>query len=113
MQIGLCCKSAGRNEDAVTAFRKALTASARSLKETVQVLYVLGRTLESLGQVPETLEAYHWIGREDPLYRDVARRIDDLSSRRLTSAGTKPVPPRSSWVAGLLKSWQGLLKPHS
>lgn len=45
----------------MTAFRKALTASALSPKETIQVLYVLVRTLESLGQVPETLEAYRWI----------------------------------------------------
>ncbi len=109
-QIGLCYKAAGRNEDAVTAFRKALKASAGSAKETVQILYVLGRTLESLGRMPETLEAYRWIRREDPGYRDVAKRIEQLSSRRPVSAGRRPAQPDSSWVGGVLKSWQDLLK---
>ncbi|MGQ0665938.1 MAG: tetratricopeptide repeat protein, partial [Nitrospiraceae bacterium] len=56
-QIGLCYKLAGRYEDAVAAFQQALSASAGSSKETVQILYVLGRTLEALGRVAETLEA--------------------------------------------------------
>ena len=79
-QIGLCFKLAGRYEDAIAAFQKALSASAGSSKETVQILYVLGRTLEALGRVAETLEAYRWIRREDPEYRDVADRIERLSS---------------------------------
>ena len=29
-------------------------------------------TLETLGRIAETLEAYRWIRREDPAYRDVA-----------------------------------------
>jgi tetratricopeptide (TPR) repeat protein len=81
-QIGLCYKLTRRYEEAVTAFHKALQASPASSKETVQILYVLGRTLESLDRVAETLEAYRWIRREDPTYRDVAERIEQLSSRR-------------------------------
>ncbi|TKS59887.1 MAG: hypothetical protein EWM72_01744 [Nitrospira sp.] len=88
-QMGLCFKLAGRYEDAVAAFQKALSASAGSSKETVQILYVLGRTLESLGRVAETLEAYRWIRREDPEYRDVAGRIEQLSSRRPVSVSKK------------------------
>lgn len=88
-QIGLCYKLAGRYEDAIAAFQKALTASTRSSKETVQILYVLGRTLESLGRIEETLEAYRWIRREDPGYRDVAGRIERLTSQRPISAGRK------------------------
>lgn len=109
-QIGLCFKLAGRREDAVTAFRKALNASAGSSKETVQVLYVLGRTLESLGRIGETLEAYRWIRREDPGYRDVASRIEQLSSRRPVPAGRKYTSTDSSWVGGMLKSWQDMLR---
>ena len=78
-QIGLCFKAAGRYEDAVTAFRAALTMSVGSSKKTVQILYVLGRTLESLGRIPETLEAYRWIRREDAGYRDVGQRLERLS----------------------------------
>lgn len=108
-QIGLCFKLTGRYEDAVAAFHKALTASAGSSKETVQILYVLGRTLESLGRLAETLEAYRWIRREDPGYRDVASRIEQLSSRRPVSAGKKSRAEQSTWIGEVLKSWHGLL----
>lgn len=108
-QIGLCFKAAGRYENAVEAFRKALSVSVGSSKETVQILYVLGRTLESLGRITETLEAYRWIRREDPGYRDVAGRIERLSSRRPVSAGKKIRTEESTWIGSVLKSWQGLL----
>lgn len=85
-QMGLCYKLSGRYEDAVTAFQKALKATPASPRETVQILYVLGRTLESLGRIAETLEAYRWLRREDAAYRDVAERIERLSSRRSTAA---------------------------
>ena len=88
-QIGLCYKLSGRYEEAVPAFQKALKSTQASSKETVQILYVLGRTLESLGRVAETLEAYRWIRREDPAYRDVAERIEQLSARRPTVATKK------------------------
>jgi tetratricopeptide (TPR) repeat protein len=109
-QIGLCYKSSRRYEEAVTAFRKALKCSQVSAKETVQILYVLGRTLEMLGRIDETLEAYRWIRREDPRYRDVEHRIQQLSTRRRAPAqGTRP--PQQSWVSGVLQSWQELLRP--
>jgi tetratricopeptide (TPR) repeat protein len=88
-QMGLCYKLTGCYEDAVTAFQQALKATPGSSKETVQILYVLGRTLESLGRVADTLEAYRWIRREDAAYRDVAERIEQLSSRRPTAATKK------------------------
>ena len=89
VQIELCYKLSGRYEEAVPAFEKALKATPASLKEIVQILYVLGRTLESLGRVAEALEAYRWIRREDSTYRDVAERIERLSSRRPTLAAKK------------------------
>jgi len=108
-QIGLCHKSKGRYEEAAAAFRKALQSSPASTKETVQVLYVLGRTLEMLGRIEETLEAYRWIRREDPDYRDVAERISELSSHRVVKKSSHASQP--SWVSGVLRSWQGLLRP--
>ena len=107
-QIGLCHKSTGRHEEAVVAFRNALKSSPASAKETVQILYVLGRTLEMLGRTAETLEAYRWIRREDPDYRDVEERIRQLSSKRLPMSGTRASQP--SWVGGVLRSWQDLLR---
>lgn len=88
-QIGLCYKLAGCYEEAIPAFQKALNVTTASSKETVQILYVLGRTLESLGRVGETLEAYRWIRREDPDYRDVIERIERLSTRRQAVATKK------------------------
>lgn len=88
-QMGLCYKLVGQYEEAVPVFQKALTVTTASPRETVQILYVLGRTLESLGRVAETLEAYRWIRREDPNYRDVTERIERLSSRRPTAATKK------------------------
>ena len=106
-QIGLCHKSKGRHEDAVTAFRKALQSSPASTKETVQILYVLGRTLEMLGRVEETLEAYRWIRREDPDYRDVAQRIRELSAKRLPVSALRAP---SSRIGAVLRSCQGLFR---
>ncbi|MEK7349617.1 MAG: tetratricopeptide repeat protein, partial [Nitrospirota bacterium] len=82
-QMGLCLKQSGKQEEAVTAFRRALQIPTASVKEQVQILYLLGRTLESIGRIPEALEAYRWLRREAPQYRDVTMRIESLSTRRL------------------------------
>ena len=105
-QIGLCHKSLGRHEEAVVSFRNALKSPQSSRKETVQILYVLGRSLEMLGRTGETLEVYRWIRREDPAYRDVEFRIQQLSVRRTSSVRSRPP---ASWVGGILRSWQVLL----
>ena|ERR1043165_9948018 len=65
----------------VGLFRQAV--SSTSSKEQVQILYLLGRTLESLERIPEALEAYRWLRREAPQYRDVAIRIESLSMGRM------------------------------
>jgi tetratricopeptide (TPR) repeat protein len=82
-QMGLCLKKSGQQEEAVAAFRRALQVPSASSKEQVQILYLLGRTLEALGRIPETLETYRWLRREAPQYRDVAMRIESLSTRRM------------------------------
>src|SRR5262249_26050597 len=107
-QIGLCHKSRGRFEEAVLAFRKALQSSQASSKETVQILYVLGRTLEGLGRFADSLEAYRWIRGEDPAYRGVEHRIQQLSTRSVSRQGTHFAQP--SWVSSILRSCQDLLR---
>lgn len=103
-QMALCFIATGRYEEAVAAFRQALTSPTLSSKEKVQILYHLGQTLESLGRYAETLEAYNWVRREDAGFRDVAHRIKHLSSGR-----RGPVPHRSltdqPWVGDMLKLW--------
>ena len=85
-QMGLCLKQSGKQEEAITAFRRALQIPTTSVKEQVQILYLLGRTLESIGRIPEALEAYRWLRREAPQYRDVTMRIESLSTRRIHPA---------------------------
>lgn len=82
-QMGLCLKKSGQQEEAVEALRKALQVPSATSKEQVQILYLLGRTLESLGRMPEALEVYRWLRREAPEYRDAALRIESLSTRRV------------------------------
>ena len=81
-QMGLSLRKSGKQEEAVAAFRRALQVPSTSSKEQVQILYLLGRTLESLDRIPEALETYRWLLREAPQYRDVAMKIESLSTRR-------------------------------
>ena len=83
-QMGLSLRKSGKQEEAVAAFRRALQVPSTSSKEQVQILYLLGRTLESLDRIPEALETYRWLLREAPQYRDVAMRIESLSIRRMS-----------------------------
>lgn len=82
-QMGLSLRKSGKQEEAAAAFRLALRIPPTSSKEQVQILYLLGRTLESLDRIPEALETYRWLRREAPHYRDVAMRIESLRSRRM------------------------------
>jgi tetratricopeptide (TPR) repeat protein len=108
-QLGFCLKKSGRQEEAVAAFRRALQVPSTSSKEQVQILYLLGRTLESLERIPEALESYRWLRREAPQYRDVAVRIESLSSRR-TYLKNRHGQEYSPWAKQALQMWQGLLR---
>jgi tetratricopeptide (TPR) repeat protein len=108
-QMGLSLKKSGKQEEAVAAFRRALQVPSTSSKEQVQILYLLGRTLESLDRTPEALEAYRWLRREAPQYRDVAVRIESLSTRR-TYLNNRHGQEDNPWAKQALQMWQGLLR---
>jgi tetratricopeptide (TPR) repeat protein len=108
-QMGLSLKKGGKQEEAIAAFRRALQVPATSSKEQVQILYLLGRTLESLGRIPEALESYRWLRREAPQYRDVGMRIESLSTRRM-HADNRQGQRDSPWAQQALQVWQGLLR---
>jgi tetratricopeptide (TPR) repeat protein len=107
-QMGLSLTKSGRQEDAVAAFRRALQVPSTSSKEQVQILYLLGRTLESLRRLPDALEFYRWLRREAPEYRDVAMRIESLSTRRM-HRDNRQGEGASPWAKQALQMWQGLL----
>lgn len=108
-QIGLCNKAIRQYELAVQAFRSAIKSPIASTRETVQLLYVLGRTLESLGRTDEALEAYRWLRREDSRFRDVAQRIEALSSGRSMSRSNL-VRTGIPLAKQALQVWEGLLR---
>lgn len=108
-QMGLSLRKSGKQEEAVKAFRRALQVPQTSSKEQVQILYLLGRTLESLGRIPEALETYRWLRREAPHYRDVAMRIELLSTRRIHT-DHRQGQGGSLWPQQALQMWQGLLR---
>lgn len=108
-QMGLCYKSIRQYEEAVQAFRNALKSPSATTKETVQLLYVLGRTLESLGRTSEALEAYRWLRREDSQFRDVAERIEALSEGRFNLERSR-VQGGSVWTRPASQVFQDLLR---
>lgn len=110
LQIALCLKSADRHEEAVMAFREALATCVFSPVEQRHIHYHLAQVLESLGRHEESLEIYRVIRREDPTFRDVAKR-----SERLGSGGQGPVPqPSGQWdlLAEEVLPRGRQLKPH-
>jgi tetratricopeptide (TPR) repeat protein len=109
-QMGLCFRATGRYQEAVTAFDQALESRTLSSVERVNILYLLGQTLESLGRYTGAMEAYDWIRTQDPDFRDVAERI-----KHLTSGGRVPLtnlqPVDQSFVGELIRLGHQL-KPH-
>lgn len=77
-QLGLCFLTMKRHEDAITAFRQALTAPTLTSEDIVHLLYLVGKTLESLGRYAEALETYNRVRQEDAEFRDVTARIEHL-----------------------------------
>lgn len=91
-QIGLCHRQAGRSDDAVTAFRKALAAQSVSPTQVVSVRYALGRTLETMGRSSEALDCYRRVQLLDSEFRDVAERVERLAQEEEVSPGN------GSWI---------------
>jgi tetratricopeptide (TPR) repeat protein len=91
VQIALCLLATGRYDDAVVAYRQALEVGTFSSTEKAHILYLLGKTLETLGRVAEALEAYGWARNEVPGFQDVAQRI-----KHLLAGGRGLLPRRQS-----------------
>jgi hypothetical protein len=78
----LCHKAVGHLDDALAALRLAAASPGLSTDERLHVLYQVARLLEDVGRLPESVEIYGLIRRENPDFGDVA-----LRSRRLTAGG--------------------------
>lgn len=95
-QMAMCLRAIGHDEEAIVAFRQAVTSPMVSSAERCHVLYQLGQTLESLGRDAESLEVYGSLCKMNPEFLDVARRIQHLSANKCWL---------SSWVCD---SWRAL-----
>lgn len=110
LQIALCLKSAERHAEAVMAFREALATRVFSPVEQRHIHYHVAQVLETLGRHEESLEIYRVIRREDPTFRDVAKRSQHPGAGR---RGQAP-QPSGQWN-GLVEevvSQGRRLKPH-
>lgn len=103
VQIAMCLQATGHYDEAVEAYRHALTLGTTfSPKEKAHILYFLGLTLQSLGRCAEALEAYGWTRKEVPGFQDVTQRI-----KHLLAGGRALLPRRQpssrSMVGGVLR----------
>lgn len=110
-QIGLCYRALGHIPQAVTAFRKACADYGAPRRESLSVRYLLGRTLEQLGEKPEALEQYRMIFRTDRSFKDTAARLSTLEGNRHRQAGSPHVRP--SKIGQAWKQVRQLLKGSS
>lgn len=100
-QIGMCLRSSNKLPEAVVALRKALGTQAAQLDHrTVNIHYLLGRTLEELGRLSEAVSAYRRVHRIDPTYKDVAARLAQVTS---ASGQLKPTGTEGSWMGQTIK----------
>jgi len=81
-QIGLCYRALGQVPQAVAAFRNACTDYNAPRQQSLSVRYLLGRTLEQLGDTPEALEQYRLIFHTDRTFKDTASRLSNLEGAR-------------------------------
>jgi len=110
-QIGLCYRALDLVPQAVAAFRKACTDYTAPHSQSLSVRYLLGRTLEQLGEKPEALEQYRLIFRTDRSFKDTAARLSNLEGGKTRETG---LPRTQSWGFG--QAWKHvrqLLKGNS
>jgi len=109
-QVGLCYVKMKEHHAAIQAFRTALDDPTAPEQDVLEVLYVLGRSLESVGKASQALEVYHRIHHATPTFRDVANRLRELQqtakhSRYLEKSATE----RHSWFSGVVDNVQRFL----
>ena len=117
-QIGLCYKTMGQPQIAVQAFRTALNDQSASRKDVIDVLYFLGRSLESTGEVDEAVDVYRRIMQLNPTFRDVGNRVKELKLNRVKELRLRPKQVKTgqhsnatndSWLGGAIENLQRLI----
>ncbi|HRI39070.1 MAG TPA: AAA family ATPase [Nitrospira sp.] len=109
-QVGFCYVKMRDPQAAIQAFRTALEDQMAGPNEVMDVLYCLGRSLESVGKVDQARDVYDQINQSVPAFRDVGNRLSQLNAspqpqRKLDEQFTA----RPSWVSGMIDNVQRFL----
>lgn len=89
VQQGLCLRLLGRLEQAAASFRRALEADGAKPDDLLNVRYLLAQLLEKLDRHDEAMAQYRLIYEANPLFRDVAERIDQASENGRGKGGIR------------------------
>jgi general secretion pathway protein A len=109
-QVGLCYVKMKEHHAAIQAFRTALDDPTATQQDMLDVLYVLGRSLESIGKAGQAVDVYHRINQLAPTYRDVASRLRGLQSpQKQSSPKWQSAAEPHSWIRGAIKTVQRFL----
>jgi tetratricopeptide (TPR) repeat protein len=76
--IGECVEAKGDLGGAVARYKEALNLPQATVHESIGLYYQLGAVFEQLGDVREALYFFESVGKRDPGFRDVQRRITAL-----------------------------------
>jgi general secretion pathway protein A len=109
-QIGFCYVKMREPQAAIQAFRTALDDQTAQPKEMMDVLYCLGRSLESVGKADQAREVYDRINYATPAYRDVPTRLTQLgTSPKPSEKGDDQITGTHSWFGGMIDNVQRFL----
>lgn len=109
-QVGLCYVKMKEHHAAIQAFRTALDDPTALQQDLLDVLYVLGRSLESVGKAGQAMEVYHRINHSTPTFRDVATRLRELQQTpKQPSHEGKSITDKHSWFSGVMSNVQRFL----
>ncbi|MCP9440091.1 MAG: AAA family ATPase [Nitrospira sp.] len=89
VQQGLCLRSLGRLDRAAASFHRALEADGAKPDDLLNVRYLLAQTLEQLKRGQEAMVQYRLIYEANPLFRDVAERIEQSSDNGRGRGGVR------------------------
>lgn len=84
--IGECVEAKGELGEAVARYKEALNLPQATAQESVELYYLLGAVFEQLGDVREALYFFENVGKRDPGFRDVNRRIAALKQPSVPQA---------------------------
>ncbi len=109
-QVGFCHVKMREPHAAIQAFHTALDDTAALPRDMTDVLYFLGRSLESIGKTSQAVEIYHRIDHSAPSFRDVTARLEELKGAPRQPRKTKQsTAGKHSWFSGVVDNFQRFL----